>query len=159
VERIMATATGSGDARSEAGEVPMVDPRAPRFGQAITAGGLLAGVAVGVPALVFGAAAVLVLAVGTGWRVDVYAVLWRTVVAPRIEPTEPEPAAPHRFARLIGAGGTALSSVLLVAGFPAVGYAVATAIALAAGLAATTGLRLGCRMYRSVSLFQRLDVI
>ena len=155
----MATVTGSGEANADAGEVSVVDPRSPRFGQTITATALLAGVALEVPALVFGVAAILGLAVGSGWRIDAYAVLWRTVVAPRIAPVEPEPAAPHRFARLIGAAGTAFSSALLVAGFPGVGYAVAAAIALAAGLAATTGLCLGCRMYRSVSLFRRLDVI
>jgi hypothetical protein len=155
----MATVTGSGDANAEVEEVSLVDPRAPRFGQTVTAAGLLAGIVLEAPVLVFGVASVLVLAVASGWRIDAYAVLWRTAIAPRLRAAEPEPAAPHRFARLIGAVGTASSSALLVAGFPGVGYAVAAAIALAAGLAATTGLCLGCRMYRSVSLFRRLDVI
>lgn len=137
----------------------MVDPRAPRFGQAITAGGLLAGIALQVPAVVFAMTVVLVVPVLSRWRVDPYGLLWRRVVKPALGPAEPEPAAPHRFARVLGAVGTTLASALLLAGVPLAGYAVAGAIVFAAGLAAVTGICLGCRMYRGVSLFRRLDVV
>lgn len=138
---------------------PLVDPRAPRFGQAITASALVLGVVFQAPAFVYAVAAILVVSVVSRWRLDLYAVLWRRVVLPAVEPATPEPAAPHRFAKLMGATGTALASALLVAGVPLAGYAIAGLVAMAAGLAATTGICLGCRMYRSVSFFHRFDVV
>lgn len=136
-----------------------VDPRVPRFGQSLTAGGLLAGIALDLPVLVVAVTAALAVPVATRWRVDPYGLLWRWGVAPHLAPTRPEPAVPHRFAKLLGAVGTTLATVALLAGVPLVGYALAGAVALAAGLAATTGLCLGCRMYRGVSLFRRLNLV
>lgn len=159
----MPTATRSTATERNAGEGPgelaVVDPRAPRFGQSITTTALAAGIVLGRPVLVYLVAAVLGLAVASGWRYDLYAVLWRRGVRPLLEPAEPEPAAPHRFAKLLGATGTSLASVLLVGGYPVAGYAVAAAVAVAAGLAASTGICIGCRMYRGVAVFRRLDVV
>lgn len=152
----MATAT---DTPERGSEVALVDPRAPRFGQTITATGLLAGIVLQLPAFVLAVAVLLVVPVLSGWRIDPYGLLWRRLVGPALEPEEPEPAAPHRFARLLGAVGTTLASVLILADVPLAGYAVAGAVALAAGLAAVTGICLGCRMYRGVSIFRRLDVV
>lgn len=140
-------------------EVAVVDPRAPRFGQAITATGLLAGIAFDRPGLIFLVTAILVVAVASGWRFDPYALLWRRLAGTVIEPETPEAAAPHRFAKLLGAAGTTLASALILGGAPVAGYGVAGAVAFAAGLAATTGICLGCRMYRSVSLFRRLNFV
>lgn len=137
----------------------VVDPRAPRFGQAITASVLAVGVVFDRPPLVYALAVVMLAAILSGWRLDVYAVLWRRLARRLVEPREPEPASPHRFARLVGATGTAIASVLLLAGFPTAGYAVAGLIAIVAAFSATTGYCIGCRMYRSVSFFRRLDVV
>ena len=142
-----------------AADPPMVDPRAPRFGQSITTAGLALGIVLQVPALIYAIAVILVVSVVSRWQIDLYAILWRHLVSRIVDPTTPEPAAPHRFAKLMGATGTALASVLLLAGLPIGGYVVAGLVALAAGLAATTGICLGCRMYRSVSFFHRLDVV
>lgn len=136
-----------------------VDPRAPRFGQAITATLLVLGVVLGSPVFVYAVAVILATSALSGWRLDLYGFLWRTLAMRVVEPTEPEPAAPHRFAKLVGATGTVLASVFLLVGLDLAGYAVALAIAAAAALAATTGICLGCRMYRSVALFRRLDVV
>ncbi|MFB6352583.1 MAG: DUF4395 domain-containing protein [Halobacteriales archaeon] len=156
----MATATSTARANRDAGEHSLVDPRAPRFGQSITALGLLAGIASQTPAFVFAVALVLNTAVWSRWRVHPYSIAWRHVVAPVVgAPDEPEPAAPHRFATLVGAAGTLAASAALLAGFPVVGYAFAGAIAAAAGLGAATGFCLGCYMYRSVSLFRRLAIV
>lgn len=143
----------------EDGGVALVDPRAPRFGQAITAGGLALGVALREPVLVYAVAAVLLTAVLSRWKYDPYGLLWRRLVGTVVQAVEPEPAAPHRFAKLLGAVGTTLASALLVGGPPLAAYAVAGLVAVAAGLAATTGICIGCRMYRSVALFRRLDVV
>jgi hypothetical protein len=138
----------------------LVDPRAPRFGQSLTALGLVAAIALQTPALVYAVAVVLVAAVLSGWRVDLYAALWKHgAMAVLDPPAEREPAAPHRFARLLGAVFTATGSIALLAGLPVVGYALAGVVAALAGLAATTGFCLGCRMYRQVQFVQRLGVL
>ena len=156
----MATATADARAGPAADGVVLVDPRAPRFGQAVTALGLLAGLVIQAPAFVFAIAVVLNAAVLTRWRLHPYRLAWRYAVAPVVgAPEAPEPAAPHRFATLLGAVGTALASLALLAGVPLVGYALAGAVALAAGLGATTGFCLGCHAYRSVALVRRLDLV
>lgn len=152
----------TGEAKGNAGEtsVVLVDPRAPRFGQAITSVGLLLGVVLTFPALVYAITLVLVTPVVTRWRFDPYGVVWRRLVSPRVGPPDRrEPAAPHRFTKLIGASGTGLASVLLLVGVPVGGYAIAAVIALLAGLAATTGICVGCRMYQQVSFLRRVDIV
>lgn len=156
----MATAPSAARSTPEDDDVTMVDPRAPRFGQSITAVGLLAGIVLQAPVFVYAIAAVLVTAVLSRWRLHPYSLLWRHAVAPAVAaPSEPEPASPHRFATLVGAVGTTAGSVAILAGYPLVGYVLAGAIAAAAGLGATTGFCLGCHMYRSVGLFRRLSVV
>jgi hypothetical protein len=148
------TGTGVGS------EVAQVDPRAPRFGQTLTALGLAGAVVGEVPLLLYAMAAVLVAAVASGWRLDLYAVLWGTLARPLVgPPAEREPASPHRFARLLGATGATLASLLVLAGVSLAGYGVAAVVAALAGLAATTGLCLGCRMYRQVAFFRHLNVV
>ena len=137
-----------------------VDPRAPRFGQALTTLGLGGAVLLDRPVLLFATAAVMAAAVVSGWRLDVYAALWRTLALPVVgPPAEPEPAAPHRFARVLGATGAILATALLLAGFSLAGYLVAGAVAALAGFAAVTGICVGCRMYRQVAYFRRLNVV
>lgn len=141
-------------------EYSLVDPRAPRFGQTLTTLGLAGAVILVLPTLLYVTAVVLMAAVASGWRLDLYAVLWRRAVLPVVgPPVEREPAAPHRFARVLGAAGAGLASLFVLAGVSTVGYAVAGFVALLAGLAAASGLCLGCRLYRQVALFRRFDVV
>ncbi len=138
----------------------MVDPRAPRFGQGLTATLLLVGVALWEPVVVYLVAAILVLSVLSGWRVDLYATLWRNVMVPFVGPTSHrEAAAPHRFARLLGALGSTLAAIFLVFELAMIGFAVAAVIGLLAALAAVSGLCLGCMMYKQVSVLRRHDVV
>ncbi|MFD1512587.1 DUF4395 family protein [Halomarina rubra] len=153
----MATATARQAASTP--DVTMVDPRAPRFGQALTASGMVLGIAL-TPAFVYAVATVLVLAVVSGWRVDAYATLWRRGMLPLVgRPADREPAAPHRFARLVGAGMTLLASLAFLAGFALVGSVLAAVVAVLAGLAAVTGICVGCRFYRQVSFVRRLGLV
>lgn len=168
------TAAGGTDAARATREASLVDPRAPRFGQALTATGLLAGVALQQPLLVGAVAAVLCTAVASGWRLDLWGVLWRRLAIPVVgAPADREPAAPHRFAKLVGAGFTGLATLSFAAdavlapaavawghsGLALAGYGLAALVAALAALAATTGICLGCRMYRQVSFFRRLGVV
>lgn len=141
------------------GGEPLVDPRAPRFGQALTATALFAGIVLEEPLVVYAVAVVLFGAVATGWRFDLYAALWRQLRPLVGSSADREPAAPHRFAKLLGATGSALASVFLLAGVGVAGYAVAGGVAIAAGLAATTGVCLGCRLYRQVGTVRRLGLV
>ncbi|MEF8785537.1 MAG: DUF4395 domain-containing protein [Haloarculaceae archaeon] len=138
----------------------LVDPRAPRFGQSLTALTLGVAIALQLPVLVYALGVILSAAVISGWRIDAYALLWRHGALRLLDPpTAREPASPHRFARVVGAVVTAGASVTLLAGFPVVGYVLAGLVAVLAGLAATTGFCLGCRMYRQVQFFQRLGLV
>jgi hypothetical protein len=138
----------------------LVDPRAPRFGQAVTASGLLLGLVLQAPVFVFATTLVPNTAVWSRWRLHPYSVVWRRIITPRVESGgEREPPAPHRFATLVGAVGTLFASSALVVGVPGVAYVLSGVIVGAAGLGAATGFCIGCRMYRSVSLFRRLKLV
>lgn len=148
-------------------DLERVDPRAPRFGQLTTMSGLLAGIALQEPLLVAAVALVLNAALLSGWRLDLYGVLWRNVMLPLVGPPgERDAAAPHRFAKLMGASFTAVATALLVAG-PALGrpeltvagFGVAGIVAVLAGVAGIGDYCIGCKMYRQVGYFQRLGVV
>lgn len=144
-----------------------VDARAPRFGQAITATGTLAGVALGQPVLVFAVTVLLVVAVASRWRLDPYGLLWKQVVLRFVgPPSEMDSALPHRFARVVGATVTTLASAFLLAAMVAdlpllalAGYGLALFVGLLAALGATTGLCIGCKMYRQVGFFRDLGLL
>lgn len=144
-----------------------VDPRAPRFGQALTATLALLGVLLQSPALIYAVTVLLVVAVASRWRIDPYAFLWRSVVRRVVgPPAETESALPHRFARVVGAIFTVIASAFLlaaaltgVAALALAGYVFAVAVGLLAALGATTGFCLGCRMYAQVALFRRLGLL
>lgn len=157
----------SGSSSQESAGEPAIDPRAPRFGQLITATVLTAGIGFQEPLFVLAIAAVLVVAVLSGWRLDLYTALWRYGVVPLLgTPAETEPAAPHRFAKLVGASLTTVATVLLftapvvsLPGLALLGYVVAGLVAILAAIGGVGGYCLGCRMYRQVSYVRRLDIV
>lgn len=147
--------------------VDEVDPRAPRFGQAITAVFALVGVLFQESVVIFLLAVLLVVPVASRWRVDPYGFVWqrgvRRVIGP---PTHRESAVPHRFARVVGALCTTVASGLLlgamvsgVGPLAGVGYGLALVVGALAALGATTGFCLGCRLYRQVGVFRDLGLL
>jgi hypothetical protein len=160
---VTSSATG-GERVSAEQAYEVVDPRAPRFGQTITTLGLVGGIALREPLLVYAISAILVVSALSRWRLDLYGFLWRNAMRRVLGgPDETEAAAPHRFAKLLGAVFTAVASVLLLAGGYAgvssvviAGYAVAGSVAVLAFAAASFDYCLGCKMYRQVSFFRRL---
>jgi hypothetical protein len=142
--------------------LPQVDARAPRFGQALTATLATASLVLADPRIVAVLALVLVTAVLSRWRVDAWATLWRRLAVPVVgAPTEREQAAPHRFAKLVGAAFIGVATPLVLFGGPAaaVGYALVLAVAVLAAVGATTGFCLGCRLYQQVGFFRRTGVV
>lgn len=141
---------------------PAVDPRAPRFGQGITATIALTGVALQEPLFAYAVTVLLVVPVLTRWRIDPYGLLWKHGIRRLLEPpAETESPIPHRFARVIGAVMTTMASAGLLAGaatdtslLALAGYGALAVVGLLAALSAVTGFCLGCRMYQQVSLFR-----
>ena len=130
----------------------LIDPRGPRFGAALTtlvlAVALLAAPST-LTVVLLGVQTVL-FAAGALWGVSrtPYSWLFRTVLRPRLgAPTEPEDAAPPRFAQAVGLGFALVALAGYLADAALLG-AVATGAALAAAfLNAAFGLCLGCEVY------------
>lgn len=128
----------------------MVDPRQPRFGQAVTGTALALAFVFGwtpalpVLALILGAGSLL------GPRANLYAYLWRGLVTGlRLgPPRELEEAAPPRFANTVGFAFLAGASVAAyMFGSETAAWTLALIVSGLALLAAVTGLCVGCELY------------
>ena len=130
------------------GAVPLVDVRGPRFGAWVTSVVLAVALLTGSGWLVAVQAAVFAVGAAAGVRYAPYGVLFRTIVAPRLGPVrDREPAAPPRFAQLVGFVFAAVGAAGYLLGVPVLG-AIATGLALVAALLnAATGFCLGCELY------------
>jgi hypothetical protein len=128
--------------------VPMFDVRGPRFGAWVTTVVLAAALLTGAGWLVAAQAVVFGIGAFAGLRYAPYGLLFRTLVAPRLGPVrEREPAAPPRFAQLVGLLFAVAGAAGYLLGAPVLG-AVATGLALVAALLnAATGFCLGCELY------------
>jgi hypothetical protein len=130
-----------------------LDPRGQRFAAAITS-----------------IVIALVLITGSGWlalaqavvfaitayrpRWGPYPLIFRTLVLPRIgPPAEREPAAPVRFAQLVGFAFLGVSAGGYLSGAETLGLVAAAFGLLAAFLNAAFGLCLGCEAYLGIRRF------
>jgi hypothetical protein len=115
---------------------------------------------------------IVVLATGWGWlalaqtvvfaitaldpRMGPYAYAYRALVLPRIgPPAEREPAAPVRFAQIVGFTFLAVATLGYLTGLTALGVVFTAFGLLAAFLNAAFGLCLGCEAYL---LIKRLEL-
>lgn len=128
----------------------MVDPRQPRFGQAITGLVLIVGfvldlrVVLPVLAIVLGAASLL------GPRFNLYAYLFRALRGVGVfgPPRELEESAPPRFANAVGFVVLSAATVAAyIQGSGWVAWGLGLLVAALALLAAVTGLCVGCELY------------
>ena len=125
-----------------------IDPRGPRFNQAVLAGGLLAGFLADVRAVVPLFAVALALGAAFGPRFGPFLRLYAEVIAPRLGPPAVlEDPRPPRFASAVGVAFLIAATVAFAAGAPGLAWALAVVVAALAGLAATTGLCIGCELY------------
>jgi hypothetical protein len=134
--------------------IPMVDPRQPRFGQAVTGGALLVAYLGDWPAVIPVIAAVLAGASLLGPRANVYAYAFRGVkrVLRLGPPPELEEAGPPRFANTVGFVFLTVATVAAFAFTPPllggwVAWGLALVVSALALLAAATGLCVGCELY------------
>lgn len=125
-----------------------IDPRGPRFNQAVLAVALLAGWAVDARWVVPTFAVVLFLGAAFGPRYGPFLRLYAEVLRPRLRPpAELEDPRPPRFAAAVGVAFLAAATVAFGADAAAVGWPLALVVAALAGLAATTGICVGCELY------------
>jgi len=121
----------------------MIDPRGPRFAAWITTA-VLAAVLLTASTILLAAQAI-VFALGAAGH-NPYALFWKKLIR-RTPPVELEPAAPPRFAQLVGLAFALTGTVALAAGATTVGL-IATGAALSAALLnAAFGICLGCEIY------------
>jgi hypothetical protein len=148
---------------SKTAATDQVDVRGPRFAAWVTTvvlitALLVAAVSVPAAAVILGLQTV-VFAIGAalGPRRHPYGRVFAIVVAPRLSPaTEREPAAPLKFAQLVGFAFGVVGTAAFAFGAPLVGV-IATAFALfAAFLNAAFGICLGCQIYPLVARFRRV---
>jgi hypothetical protein len=125
-----------------------IDPRGPRFNQAMITALLLLGFVLDWEPIVPATAVVLGLGAALGPRFGPFLALYTHVIRPRLgPPAELEDARPPRFAAALGTVVLAASSVVLVADADVVGWLLALVVAFLAGLAASTGICVGCEIY------------
>ena len=135
-----------------AGSPTPIDPRGPRFNQAVLTVGLLCGFVFDWKAVVPVFAVVLLLGAAFGPRYGPFLRLYADLVKPRLSPpTELEDPRPPRFAATVGVVFLGAASVAFAAGASAVGWGLALVVAVLAGLAATTGICIGCEMWLLVA--------
>lgn len=128
----------------------MVDVNVPRFNQSLVA--LLTGVGflLDQPLLVAVTFAVLAVSVLGGPSMAPFTRLYTGLIRPRFQPdgpTEFEPAAPPRFAQMLGTGFLGAATLALYSGLSTLGWSLALIVTALAGLAATARICVGCLIY------------
>ena len=131
-----------------AGTPPPIDPRGPRFNQAVLATGLVAGFLFDWRPVVPFFAVVLLLGAAFGPRYGPFLRFYAEVVKPRLSPPkELEDPRPPRFAATVGVLFLTSATIAFLAGASTLGWALALVVAVLAGLSATTGVCVGCEMW------------
>ncbi len=127
----------------------MIDIDIPRFHQAVVAVTVAVAFVFQLPWLVAATAVLLAVSRALGPTAPL-TVLYVRVLRPRLRPQGPvgyEPAAPPRFAQLVGAVVLAGATVAFVAGADMLGWALSLLVVALATLAATTRVCVGCSLY------------
>lgn len=125
-----------------------IDPRGPRFNQAVLTVGLLVGFLANWNPVVPLFGAVLLAGAAFGPRYGPFLRLYAVAIRPRLgPPAELEDPRPPRFAAAVGVAFLVAATVAFAAGSPGLGWGLALVVAFLAGLAATTGICVGCEVY------------
>ena len=128
----------------------MVDVNVPRFNQALVTVLTALAFLLDAPWLVAITAAILAVSYVGGAGLAVFPQLYVRALRPRLDPDGPselEPAAPPRFAQLLGALFLTAASVAFSVGLTAAGWGLTLVVTALAALAATTRICVGCLPY------------
>lgn len=126
----------------------VIDARAPRFNQAVVAAGSLLAVATGFWPLLGLLGAQLAISLLFGRQYCLPCVFYFQVVQPRWGEGPLEDSRAPRFANVLGAIFLLSAALAWGLGFVGVGQALGLMVAALATLAVTTGLCVGCEVYR-----------
>jgi hypothetical protein len=129
-------------------DTDVIDERAPRFNQAVTGIVALCGAVFGWPLAWALMAAQLLIGLTIGRRFCIPCVAYFTLVQPRFGEGKLEDARPPRLANMIGTGVLGAAAAAWWLGSPTTGIALGSLVAALALLAASTGLCVGCEIYR-----------
>lgn len=129
-------------------DLAVIDRNAPRTNQIVVAVLATVALATGVWPLLAVLAAQLAIAVRFGRRYCLPCRLYFDVIQPRLGEGPLEDARAPRFANQIGAAVLAAASAAFALGAPAVGAILGWLVVALATVAATTGLCLGCELYK-----------
>ena len=125
-----------------------IDPRGPRFNQAVLTLALLAGFLAEARWVAPLFAVVLFLGAAFGPRYGPFLRLYADVIKPRLSPpSELEDPRPPRFAAAVGVLFLAGATIAFAVGGVGLGEVLMLIVAALAGLAAVTGICVGCEMY------------
>lgn len=125
-----------------------IDPRGPRFNQAVLAIVLLVAFVGDLRFLVPVMALVLFLGAAFGAPYGPFLRLYSTAIKPRLRaPKHLEDPRPPRFAAAVGTGFLVAASIAFAADAEVLAWALTLTVTLLAGLAATSGLCIGCELY------------
>ncbi len=126
----------------------LVDVNVPRFNQAMVATLVAVAFVIQLPLLVAVTALILAVTRFGGARWGLFTQAYVRWVRPRLAgPVETEPAAPPRFAQLLGAIFLGRATMRFAVSWSIVAWAVALGVFALALLAATTRICVGCILY------------
>lgn len=129
-------------------DTDVIDARAPRFNQATVGLVSLLALATGWWPLLSVLALQLTVGLVFGRRFCLPCVFYFEVVQPLFGEGEIEDSRPPRFANILGAVFLSTATGAHLAGLSTIGWVLGGAVAALALLAATTGLCVGCEIYR-----------
>jgi hypothetical protein len=129
-------------------DTDVIDARAPRTNQAIVGTLSLVAFLTGWWALLGLLAAQLAIGLRFGRQYCLPCLLYFNVIQPRIGEGPIEDSRPPRFANIVGVAFLTAATLAHAVGLTLVGWALGLIVAALALLAATTGLCVGCEMYR-----------
>jgi Domain of unknown function (DUF4395) len=129
-------------------DTDVIDSRAPRVSQAVTGVVALLGVVLGWPLAWALMSAQLLLGLTAGRRWCIPCVAYFELVQPRFGEGALEDSRPPRLANAIGTAVLGLAALVWWLGGPVAGTVLASVVAALALLSATTGLCVGCELYR-----------
>ena len=129
-------------------DTDVIDSRAPRTNQAIVGALSLVAFLTGWWPILALLAAQLAIGLRFGRRYCLQCLLYFGVLQPRFGEGPIEDSRPPRFANMVGVAFLGAATVAHAVGASAIGWALGLLVAALALLAATTGLCVGCEMYK-----------
>ena len=129
-------------------DTDVIDSRAPRTNQAIVGTLSIVALVTGWWPILALLAAQLAIGLRFGRRYCLPCLLYFDVIQPRFGEGPIEDSRPPRFANQVGVAFLGSASLAHLAGLTALGWGLGLIVAALALLAATTGLCVGCQMYK-----------